>query len=57
MIVARVTKFPEQLNRTAQTAITNVASIAPMENRSWNAANNHTGLVSRGFSFVIVPLY
>ena len=56
MIAARVTKVPEQLNRKAQVAIANATSIAPMANRSWNAANNHTGLVSRGFSFVIVPL-
>ena len=56
MIAARVTKVPEQVNRTTQEAIVNAASIAPMENISWNAANNHTKLVSHGFSFVIVPL-
>ena len=56
MIAARVTKVPEQVNKTAHAVIENAASIAPMANRSWNAANNHTGLVSCGFSFVIVPL-
>ena len=33
MIAARVTKVPEQVNRTAQVAIANAASIAPMANR------------------------
>ena len=33
MIADRVTKVPEQVNRTTQVAIANVASIAPMANR------------------------